>query len=306
MSIAEQKSKEEVKLLKPKNDIVFQCLFNQNNERITKAFVQALLDEQIDKIVINNDKDLFRETPENKLGILDLQLDINNNEKVDVEIQLINNDNLQDRLLYYFSRLYASQINIGEDYKTSKKIILVAILDYKFDVTKEIKEFETIWQLCESQNPEKILTDKIEIHIIELEKVRNTYEQNKENKKAQWMLFLDDPNSKEVQEIMKENEDVKEAVVEVHKMTEDEKVKRLAELRQKAIMDEKAYYRTGVRVGLEDGLERGLKQGKEQGIQQRNQEIARKLLKRNMAIEEISEITGIAVKEIEEISKNMK
>lgn len=51
MSIAEQESKEKVKLLKPKNDIVFQCLFNQNNERITKAFVQALLDKQIEKIL---------------------------------------------------------------------------------------------------------------------------------------------------------------------------------------------------------------------------------------------------------------
>lgn len=108
MSIAEQESKEKVKLLKPKNDIVFQCLFNQNNERITKAFVQALLDKQI----------------------------------------------------------------------------------------------------------EKILTDKIEIHIIELKKVRNTYEQNKE--------------------------------------------------------------------------------------------IAEKLLKRNMSIEDIADITGMSVKEIEEISKNVK
>ena len=235
-------TKEELKLLKPKNDIVFQCLFNQNNERITKAFVQALLDEKIEKIIINNDKELFRETPDNKLGILDLQLDINDNEKVDLEIQLINNKNLQERLLYYFSRLYSSQIHRGDDYKSSKRIILVAILDYEFSLTKEIKEFETIWKLCETKNPEKILTDKIEIHIIELKKVRNIYKQNKENKKAQWMLFLDDPNSKEVEEIMKENEDVKEAVVEVHKMTEDEKLQRLADLRQKAIMDEKAYF----------------------------------------------------------------
>lgn len=304
--ISKQKSKEEVKLLKPKNDIVFQCLFNQNNERITKAFVQALLDEQIEKIVINNDKDLFREEQENKLGILDLQIDVNNNEKVDVEIQLINNKNLQERLLYYFSRLYSSQVHRGDNYRDSKRIILVAILDYELDVTKKVKKFETIWNLRECQNPEKILTDKIEIHIIELKKVRNTYEQNKENKKAQWMLFLDDPNSKEVKEIMKENEDVKEAIVEVHKMTEDEKVKRLAELREKAIMDEKAYLSTALHQGFERGRKEGLKQGIKEGKSQMNQEIAEKLLKRNMSIEHVAEITGMSVKDIEEISKNVK
>ncbi len=75
---------EEKKLLKPKNDVVFQSIFNQNNEKITKAFVEALLDEKITKMTINSDQILVRNTPDNKLGILDLELDINNNEKVDV------------------------------------------------------------------------------------------------------------------------------------------------------------------------------------------------------------------------------
>ena len=35
-----------------------------------------------------------------------------NNEKVDVEIQLINNDNLQDRLLYYFFSISLFSIRI--------------------------------------------------------------------------------------------------------------------------------------------------------------------------------------------------
>ena len=60
----ENNTKKDVKLLKPKNDIVFQSLFNQNNEKITKAFVQALIEEKIDKIVINQDKELLREKPD--------------------------------------------------------------------------------------------------------------------------------------------------------------------------------------------------------------------------------------------------
>ena len=48
----EQNLTKEKKLLKPKNDIVFQSLFSKKNERITKAFAEALLEKKIDKIVI--------------------------------------------------------------------------------------------------------------------------------------------------------------------------------------------------------------------------------------------------------------
>ena len=105
------------------------------------------------------------------------------------------------------------------------------------------------------------MTNKFEIHILELGKVKEEYRKNKENKKAQWLLFLDNPELKEVEEIMERNKEVKEAVIKVRKMSEDEKLQRLADLREKAIMDEKAIYQ----AGLNNGEERGKKLGREQG-----------------------------------------
>ena len=49
-----------MKLLKPKIDVVFQSLFSKKNEKITKAFAEAILDEKVRKITINDDKELFR------------------------------------------------------------------------------------------------------------------------------------------------------------------------------------------------------------------------------------------------------
>lgn len=54
---------EEKRLLKQKNDVVYQSIFNQNNAKITKAFVEALLDEKITKMTINNDQILVRDNP---------------------------------------------------------------------------------------------------------------------------------------------------------------------------------------------------------------------------------------------------
>lgn len=129
----------------------------------------------------------------------------------------------------------------------------------------EDKKMETIWQIVEKNHPKTILTNKFEIHILELEKVKEEYKKNKDNKKAQWLLFLDDPETEEVKEIMEKNEDVKEAVIEVRKLSQDEQLQREAELREKAIMDEKAIYQAGLDNGKEEGRAEGRAEGHEEG-----------------------------------------
>lgn len=284
---------EEKKLLKPKNDVVFQSIFNQNNAKITKAFVEALLDEKITKMTINSDQILVRDTPEDKLGILDLELDINNNEKVDVEIQLIERANFAERLFFYFSRLYASEIKRGDSYTEAKKVILIAIIDYPLELTQTISEMETVWKLCEKNHPDLVLTDSIEICILELDKVKNTYYKNKLDKKAQWMLFLDDPNSREVKEIMKKNNDIKNAVIEVHERSKDEQLRRLAELKEKAIMDEKAIYKAG-RL-------RGEKEGITQGQLEKSIEIIKNLLSMDFTVSQIAQAVDMSEEEVKKI-----
>ena len=297
---------EKKQLLKPKNDVVFQCLFNQENEKITKAFVEALIGRKINEITINETKELYREKPDDKLGVLDLELEINNNEKVDVEVQLVERENFEERLLYYFSKLYGSTIKIGEDYTKVKKVLIIAIINYEINLTKEIKEFETRWKIQETKNPQLVLTEEAEFIILELPKVRREYEKNKDNAKAQWMMFLDDPNREEVREIMEKNEDIKEAVVKVHEMSEDEKIRRLADLREKAIMDEKAISKAGYRRGMEQGLENGMKkrmeqrikQGIEKGERKQKEEIAKKLKAMKISLNQIKEATGLSEDEI--------
>lgn len=251
---SEEKLKTKEKpLLKPKNDVVFQSLFSRKNEKITKAFVEALLEEKVENILINEEKELIREHPEDKLGILDLEVDINGKEKVDIEIQLIKKEQFVERLLFYFSKLYASQIKKGNMYRDSKRVVIIAIIDYELELTKMLNKMETKWKLREDENAQIILTDKIEIRIIELKKIEKEYIKDKINPKNQWIMFLNNPEDKEVEKIMKENEEVKEAVAKVREMSEDEKMRRLAELREKAIRDEAACYDAGVSDGIKQG-----------------------------------------------------
>ena len=63
---------------------------------------------------------------------------------------------------------------------------------------------------------------------------------------------------------MEKNEEIKEAVIEVRKLSQDEKLQREAELREKAIMDEKAIYQ----AGLDNGKEEGEKLGREKTMKE--------------------------------------
>ena len=52
-----------------------------------------------------------------------------------------------------------------------------------------------------------------------------------------------------VKNIMKTNKELKEAGEKLNRISQDEKLRRIAELRQKAIMDEKAIFRKGKKEG---------------------------------------------------------
>lgn len=125
--------------------------------------------------------------------------------------------------------------------------------------------------------------------------------QARDKKLIEWLKFLENPESKEVQGYMKKNENMKEAREKLDKMSKDEKVRRMAELRQKALMDEREAEYTGYSNGLEDGIKQGMKQGLEQGIGQGYREIAKKMKGKGKDINEIIELTGLSKEEIEKL-----
>ena len=103
-----------------------------------------------------------------------------------------------------------------------------------------------------------ILTEKLEIDIIELPKIKGKEEEK--DSLLDWLYFLENPESERVTKSMEENEELKEAVEKLDTLSKDERMQRIADLREKAILDEKAIYAKGI----DDGMKRGIEQGIEQ------------------------------------------
>ena len=161
-------------------------------------------------------------------------------------------------------------------------------------MTVEEIEYHSTWKIIETNSVKKlILTDKFELDIIELSKIKGR--ENEKDQLLDWLVFLENPESERVTRKMEENENLNEAVEKLDRISEDEKMQRIIELREKAIRDEHAIYAKGVDDGIEEG--------KTKGAREKQIEIAKSMLKENMDIEIIIKITGLTKEEIEKLQE---
>ena len=138
-----------------------------------------------------------------------------------------------------------------------------------------------------------MLTDDLELHIIELPKMRKNKANGKDKKLLEWLSFLNNPESKEVTNYMKNNESMKKAKEKLNTLSANDELRILAELREKAIRDEKSLKEGYYNDGKLDGLK--------QGLEQKNKEIAKKLKEKGLNIDFIIEITNLTKEEIEKL-----
>ena len=138
---------------------------------------------------------------------------------------------------------------------------------------------------------------KLDLHIIELPKIKGLDKQEKD-KLMEWLIFLNNPNDERMNKIMAENKAIKEAVKKLEVMSNDGEIRRIAELREKAVRDEKATYSKGV----EDGIEKGI----EKGEINKAIEIAKNLLNIGLSVEQIEKSTGLSKEEIESLINKRK
>ena len=290
----QQKQNKKIRRYPPKMDIIFQAIFGEvGSEKITKDFLEKILKRKIEKISLDKNPILRRELKDDKLGVLDIVTELDGKEKCNIEMQLIDKNNIIERMLYYWSKMYTRQIKAGEDYDKLEKTIVILIADFNIKGLEEV-EYHSTWKIIETNSVKKlILTDKFELDIIELSKIKGR--ENEKDQLLDWLIFLENPESERVARKMEENENLKEAVEKLDRISEDEKMQRIIELREKAIRDEHAIYAKGVDDGIEEG--------KAKGAREEKIKIAKKLLKAKVGMEVIIETTGLTKEEIEKLQE---
>ena len=101
---------------------------------------------------------------------------------------------------------------------------------------------------------------------------------------------------------MKENKDINKAIDELEQVSWNEKLRRIAELKEKYIRDEQASIEYAQNEGYRQGEKKGMAEGEAKGEKNKSIEIAKNMLKENVEKKLISKVTGLSLEEI----KNLK
>ncbi len=159
---------------------------NKERKRVKKTFrftftTNAILKDSLESPIVSlqlEDPHLHREHQDDKLSILDVSATLDTGTKVNIEIQLNNNHDMIKRSLYYWGKLYTSQLQKGMPYSSLSKTITINLLN--FVLFPEYEEFYTTGKLWNIQQ-QKQFSDDIEIHVIELPKLMEQWWEEKVN-----------------------------------------------------------------------------------------------------------------------------
>ena len=281
-----------LELLPLTDDYIFKRVFAyKGNESVLKDFLEALLKIEIKGIKITNPEIIPYEKGE-KRGLLDIKAEINDGTMLDVEMQMKNERNTEERATEYMGKMISEQLQVGEDYQNLKKSIVIFITNYNFlkrnsyhsvGRMKFDKTLKDEYVNMGYEKEDEVASKYIEVHYIELPKFKKK-ELSKFTKLDQWMCIFTQ-NKEGIMLAEKENKEIKRAINTLDFLSKDPKER---ERHNSIIMAE--YNRL---VSEHNFYEDGKKEGKI--------EIAKKMLKEKVPIEMIEKFTELSKEEIEKI-----
>ena len=267
------------KELTPKNDIVFKRIFGtKGNEGILKDFLEAILDIEIEYLELDLNTELLPDFLDGKKSRVDVRTRLSDGTEVNIEMQVDTVKYNDKRCLQHWSKIYTNTIKKGEDYSKLRKTICIWILDG--EIYKEFEDIDSKWQIANLKYGLDTYFKDLEIHIIELKKLRKSAKL-KESKKNFWLWFIDHTNEELVNMSTVSNERIREAREQLDKIQSDPE-----------LME---------RIRLEEAYEMDVAMSINQAKKEEKIETAKKMLEKGLEIEMISEITGLTQKEIEEL-----
>ncbi|PTY39363.1 Rpn family recombination-promoting nuclease/putative transposase [Brachyspira hampsonii] len=234
----------------------------------------------------------YKENYEDKETITDVKCITQNGSVVIIEIQLQGNSRFPERILYYWASNYSKLLKQGEKYDVLTPVISINLLNFNLDDSNNIHSCYMIYDTIN----QRLLTDHLQIHIIELKKFHNNLLKPDLNC---WLKFF----------TMKENEEVIMSELVKEKPVMEEVQRRYNNFIKDRLMmneyDKRQAYLYGNQIMLEEerrlGIEEGIKQGIEEGEKNKAISIARNLKKAGIDLKIISENTGLSIEEVEKL-----
>ena len=201
------------------NDYMFRAIL-QKNEFVLRGLIGALLhlDQADIKSVEITNPIILGEQIENKQFVLDINITLNNNICLNLELQVINRTNWQDRSLSYLCRMFV-QLQRGEDYAESGCAIHIGILD--FTLFEEVPEFYACYKMLNVKN-HHVFNEKFVLNVLDLKRIDLATEEDKHYEIDCWARMFKAGTWEELRMIAEKNKYMSEAAMAMYELNADE------------------------------------------------------------------------------------
>ena len=281
-----------MELFKPGVDFVFKRIFGiEENKDILLDFLNAVFESAnepgvTDVEILNPFLD--KAAVYDKQSILDIKARTESGTFINIEIQLWNQRDIEKRTLYYWSRVYGGQLIEGGQYRNLRRTVTINILGFNYI---DNDRYHNTFHLREDSTG-LILTNDIEIHMIELQKLREI-SVGQQRKLVRWMLFLLGPAPETMEELVMGFPAIQKALTTLEFLSQDREARELYEARQKALHD------------WVSNIEGAREEGREEGERRKTFEVAQRMLTEGMAVDIIARVAGLTLEEVNQLIKEV-
>ena len=220
------------------NDYMFRAVLQSNN-KVLRGLICSLLhlsEKEVFSVEITNPI-ILGESIESKEVRLDISVLLNNRTVINLEMQVANRLNWQNRSVVYLCRSYDS-LTHGQDYNEAKSAIHIGFLDYT--LFQDRPEFYASYKLINVKNYQKY-SDNITLNVVDLSRIDLATEEDKAYHIDGWAKLLKATTWEEVKILAAKDENMKEAAKSIFVYNTEEQIRKMCRDREEYYQDLRNY-----------------------------------------------------------------
>ena len=284
-----------------KDDKVFKQFF-KNNQKPLISLLQSFLplpkSQNIKEVKILDSLLTDSSNNKNKESVMDLRLQLDNQDLVNVEMQICLKSFFKERVLFYWSKNYYSQLKEGNPYKLLHPTYSLIFCDFKLFNDEE--KFYRSCSIREDDVPNPVVSDHLRLIFVELPKVKQKIENLFDFREAWCYLFnhLHEMGVQDRELFASRGKKMEELMDWTRPLTLEESEQIIAEAEEKnrrdRVAEDEYIFEQGMEKGREEGMQKGMQKGKQEGMQQ----VALKMLNEKVDQDVICKVTGFSLEEL--------
>ncbi len=216
------------------NDYMFRAVLQSNN-KVLRGLICSLLhlkETEVHSVEITNPI-ILGEAISDKEIRLDIHVRLNNKAAINLEMQVVNHLNWQNRSLLYLSRSYDS-LNRGQDYLDVQPAIHIGFLDYT--LFPDHPEFYATYKMTNMKN-HQIYSDNFVLNVVDLSCINLATDEDKTYHIDSWARLFKATTWEEVKQMAATNKYLKEASKSIFQFNTEEQIRKMCLDREEYYLD---------------------------------------------------------------------